>query len=180
MLRAWSTATCFCSTLLGWIFQVHLQCKKYLITTQAYENGGGTFLIPCIIMLFLIGMPLLFLEVALGQYSNSGPTKVFGRLAPAMKGIGFSMLFVSCIIGVYYPVILAWAIHYFFSGMASEFPFVSSDPDVFGSLKLGNGTTLWNTCCNDELTAQNFPKECKNATVKKKPNLPVFDWEILQ
>ena len=75
-------------------------------------------------MLFLIGLPLFFLEVTIGQYSNNGPTRVFKRLAPAMKGIGFAMLFISCIMAVYYNVLIAWAIHYLISGMASNLPWM--------------------------------------------------------
>ncbi len=32
----------------------------------AYENGGGTFLIPYLIVLFGIGKPLYYLEMSLG------------------------------------------------------------------------------------------------------------------
>ena len=37
-----------------------------------YENGGGAFVIPYIIMLFLVGIPLVFLETSLGQFSSKG------------------------------------------------------------------------------------------------------------
>ena len=111
----------------------------------AYRNGGCSFLIPYTIMLFLIGLPLFFLEVAIGQYSHNGPTKVFKRLAPAMKGIGFTMLFMSFITTVYYNVLIAWAIRYLISGMASNLPWFSSGYHVYG-LEIGN-ETIWNTCC---------------------------------
>ena len=37
----------------------------------AYANGGGAFLIPYIIVLMLIGRPLYFMELAMGQFSSS-------------------------------------------------------------------------------------------------------------
>ena len=111
----------------------------------AYTNGGGSFLIPYTVMLFLVGLPLFFLEVTIGQYSNKGPSKVFKRLAPAMKGIGFAMLFVSCIIAVYYNVLIAWAIRYLFAGMASNIPWFSKGYHVYG-VEVGN-KTIWDTCC---------------------------------
>ena len=53
---------------------------------QAYTNGGGTFLLPCFVMLVLVGIPLVFLELALGQYSACGPAQLFGRMAPVFGG----------------------------------------------------------------------------------------------
>merc|ERR1711902_376030 len=62
----------------------------------AYQNGGGSFLLPYAIMLFFAGLPLFFMELALGQYTGQGPTRVFGRLAPAFKGLGYAMIAATC------------------------------------------------------------------------------------
>lgn len=51
----------------------------------AYENGGGAFLIPYVIVLFLIGKPMYYLECVLGQFSTRNSVKVWA-LNPAMKG----------------------------------------------------------------------------------------------
>jgi hypothetical protein len=34
----------------------------------------------------------MIVEFSIGQYSGVGPTQVFGRMAPATKGIGFAMI----------------------------------------------------------------------------------------
>lgn len=52
---------------------------------MAYQNGGGAFLIPYIIVLIVIGKPMYYLETVLGQFSNSNCVNVWG-LSPAMKG----------------------------------------------------------------------------------------------
>ena len=41
----------------------------------AYKYGGGSFVIPYTVMLLLVGLPLFFLELALGQYSQAGPVQ---------------------------------------------------------------------------------------------------------
>lgn len=51
----------------------------------ALDNGGGAFLIPYLIVLFLIGKPIYYLEMVIGQFSSRGSVKVF-ELCPAMKG----------------------------------------------------------------------------------------------
>ncbi|CAD7011569.1 unnamed protein product [Ceratitis capitata] len=42
----------------------------------ALDNGGGAFLIPYLIVLFLIGKPIYYLEMAIGQFSSCGSVKV--------------------------------------------------------------------------------------------------------
>lgn len=48
----------------------------------AHENGGGAFLIPYLVALLSAGIPILFLDYALGhRYQGTAPT-VFRRLLP--------------------------------------------------------------------------------------------------
>jgi solute carrier family 6 amino acid transporter-like protein 5/7/9/14 len=51
----------------------------------AFSNGGGAFLIPYIVVLFLIGKPLYYLEMSIGQFVSGGPVKVWA-MSPIMKG----------------------------------------------------------------------------------------------
>ncbi len=41
-----------------------------------YSNGGGSFLVPYVIIVIVLGMPLLFQEMAIGQYAKVGSNKV--------------------------------------------------------------------------------------------------------
>ena len=63
-------------------------------TFQAYKNGGGSFVFPCFVMLMLVGLPLVFLELALGQFAACGPTKLFGRMSPIFGGFNILFCFV--------------------------------------------------------------------------------------
>ena len=42
----------------------------------AYTNGGGSFLIPYILMLFIVGLPAFWVELSIGQYARVGANKV--------------------------------------------------------------------------------------------------------
>lgn len=69
-----------------------------------YKNGGGAFLIPYLIMLFLCGMPLFFMELSLGQYIALGPVTSWAAICPLAKGEFGSYL-------SYFPVFV-WPVHF--------------------------------------------------------------------
>lgn len=51
----------------------------------ALANGGGAFLIPYLIVLFLVGRPIYYLEMCIGQFSSRGSVQVYD-FAPALRG----------------------------------------------------------------------------------------------
>ncbi|XP_059162593.1 sodium-dependent proline transporter-like [Physella acuta] len=91
-----------------------------------YRNGGGAFLFPFILMMFMIGLPLFFLESSLGQFTSCGATTCW-NYAPLFKGVGVAMVIVSAMTGIYYNMILGWALHYMFASFTSDLPFLTCD-----------------------------------------------------
>lgn len=83
-----------------------------------YRNGGGAFLIPYLICLFLCGLPIFFFEVALGQFCSQGPVKAFNGV-PIVKGLGYTMVVVSLLIGCYYNVIITYTLRYLYDSIAA-------------------------------------------------------------
>ncbi|RZC33029.1 sodium-dependent nutrient amino acid transporter 1, partial [Asbolus verrucosus] len=62
----------------------------------AYENGGGAFLIPYISVLILLGRPMYYLEMCLGQFSSRGNVKMRGiRTAHRYIFCGYILLFTN-------------------------------------------------------------------------------------
>ncbi|XP_015590929.1 sodium-dependent nutrient amino acid transporter 1 isoform X2 [Cephus cinctus] len=87
----------------------------------AYENGGGAFLIPYIIVLLLIGKPMYYLECSLGQFSSKSCVKVWA-LSPAMKGIGYGQLIAAFCVVTYYCVLMALTLFYLAMSFQRELP----------------------------------------------------------
>jgi len=92
----------------------------------AYDNGGGAFLIPYLIMLLICGIPLFFMELSFGQFCGLGPVTAW-RAVPIMKGVGFGMVLVSFLVCVYYNVIIAWSLYYLFASFQSQLPWTRCD-----------------------------------------------------
>ncbi|XP_036442721.1 sodium- and chloride-dependent glycine transporter 2 [Colossoma macropomum] len=84
----------------------------------AFQNGGGAFLIPYLIMLGLAGIPIFLLEVSLGQFASQGPVSVW-KAIPALQGCGIAMLIISVLIAIYYNIIMCWTLYYLFASFAS-------------------------------------------------------------
>ena len=76
-----------------------------------YKNGGGAFLIPYGLLALTSGVPLFFLEIALGQWTGQGCVTCWD-LCPLFKGIGYGIVILCTWLNVYYIVVLAWSLLY--------------------------------------------------------------------
>uniref|UniRef100_A0A8C1E145 Transporter n=2 Tax=Cyprinus carpio TaxID=7962 RepID=A0A8C1E145_CYPCA len=91
-----------------------------------YKNGGGAFLIPYVLFLFIAGMPLFYMELALGQYNREGAATVW-KICPIFKGVGYTVIIIALYVGFYYNVIIAWSLYYLFASLTSELPWLNCD-----------------------------------------------------
>ncbi|CAH0605739.1 unnamed protein product [Chrysodeixis includens] len=78
----------------------------------AYRNGGGAFLIPFFLMLLIIGLPIFFLELYVGQYTGIGPLQAFSAISPFFSGLGYCTLVVITLISINFMIIIAWTLFY--------------------------------------------------------------------
>ncbi|CRL02312.1 CLUMA_CG015093, isoform A [Clunio marinus] len=97
-----------------------------------FRNGGGAFLVPYILMVFLVGLPVFFAELFIGQYSGLGPIKAFQFLAPLFKGLGYCATLTTAFVAIYYMMIISWVIFYMWTAF-------------FPSLVWGSCENSWNS-----------------------------------
>jgi SNF family Na+-dependent transporter len=104
-----------------------------------YKFGGGTFFIPYLMALFLIGIPLLILEFGLGAAYQSGDIIAFGSIHKRLRGVGFASVFEAFMVVIYYNAIIAWALRYV--GYCSQYPlpWMPGPKPIEG----GDNATLW-------------------------------------
>ncbi|XP_063824362.1 sodium- and chloride-dependent glycine transporter 1-like [Ostrinia nubilalis] len=94
-----------------------------------YRSGGGAFILVFLLMIFLIGLPIFYLELYIGQYSGLGPLKAFQSIAPFFSGLGYCTLVVITIISIYYMIIIAWTLYYTIVSIAGSLDWGSCEND---------------------------------------------------
>lgn len=63
-------------------------------------------------MLAIEGIPIFYLELAIGQRLRKGAIGVWGDISPYLAGIGISSAVVSFNVALYYNTIIAWCLFY--------------------------------------------------------------------
>ncbi|XP_031845957.2 sodium-dependent dopamine transporter isoform X2 [Nomia melanderi] len=122
--ETWSGKVDFLLSVIG--FAVDL-ANVWRFPYLCYKNGGGAFLVPYCIMLVVGGIPLFYMELALGQFNRKGAITCWGRIVPLLKGIGYAVALIAFYVDFYYNVIIAWALRYFFASFSSLLPWTTCD-----------------------------------------------------
>ncbi|MFO7780295.1 MAG: sodium-dependent transporter [Spirochaetia bacterium] len=81
---------------------------------QAFDNGGGAFLIPYFIALITAGIPIIIMEFSMGHKMKGGAPLTFAKMNRKFEWLGWWQALISFVIASYYVVIIGWAINYFF------------------------------------------------------------------
>ncbi|XP_036996825.2 orphan sodium- and chloride-dependent neurotransmitter transporter NTT5 isoform X2 [Artibeus jamaicensis] len=76
------------------------------------HNGGWSFFIIYLFLLLLVGIPLLFLEMAVGQRMHQGSMGVWKIIGPWVGGVGYTSFMVCLIASLYCNVFNAWILTY--------------------------------------------------------------------
>lgn len=85
-------------------------------------HGGGGFLIPYLLMLVLEGVPLFYLELAIGQKMRLGSIGAWTAISPYLGGVGLASVVTSLYLCLYYNIINGWSFWYLFHSFQSVLP----------------------------------------------------------
>ncbi|XP_034946200.1 sodium- and chloride-dependent GABA transporter ine-like [Chelonus insularis] len=129
-----------------------------------YNSGGGVFLIPYFIILVVCGFPLLYMELAIGQFTRRGPIGALGQICPLFKGAGLSSVVISFLLSTYHNVIIAYAIYYLFTAFKTEPPWSNCNHSW-------NTPACWHPENNDNRSRPN---------TSRTPSEEFFDKKVLQ
>ncbi|XP_036976590.1 sodium- and chloride-dependent GABA transporter ine [Acanthopagrus latus] len=124
-----------------------------------FRSGGGAFLVPYLFMLFVLGIPLLYMELTVGQYTRRGPVHALAIVCPLLKGVGMASVAISFIMCTYYNIVITWALYYLFSSFQAPLP--------------------WQNCNNTWNTA-NCTSHATNSSYSSTASQEFFKYKMLQ
>jgi NSS family neurotransmitter:Na+ symporter len=110
-----------------------------------YSNGGGSFFIPYIIAILIMGIPFLILEYGVGFTFRQSFSSIMKKIDPKFEIIAWILVLLVFVVTIYYMVILSWDLIYLASsftfswGVDTAHYFVST---VGGSSNLSNANFL--------------------------------------
>jgi SNF family Na+-dependent transporter len=94
---------------------------------QAVRNGGGAFIIPYLVSFVLMGLPLLWIEWAIGrhggQYGHHSAPGMMDKLGKYrwLKYAGVFGIFTNLTIAAYYTYLESWTLGYVYHSIAGTF-----------------------------------------------------------
>jgi neurotransmitter:Na+ symporter, NSS family len=94
---------------------------------QAVQNGGGAFILPYLVSFLLMGIPLLWIEWAIGRHggkygyhSTPGMMQSLGR-SGWWKYVGVFGIFTNLTVAAYYCYIESWTLAYVWHSLTGAF-----------------------------------------------------------
>ncbi|CAH1284311.1 unnamed protein product [Diabrotica balteata] len=99
-----STTLCTMSMALG-------LGNLYRLPQTTMIRGGLPFLIAHLILTIFIGLPLLFLELGIGQLAQEGFIKSW-RVVPFFRGIGYVKFLAGYMLSIYYPLYMGISLYF--------------------------------------------------------------------
>ena len=99
--------------------------------SQVFNNNGAQWFIPYLIALFFLGIPVLLLELSLGQAYRGGCLIAFDHMNKRLKGVGLSVVFNGYMVVIYYIPLIAWIMKFFRYSFQSPLPWTGDTQGEF-------------------------------------------------
>ncbi len=125
----------------------------WLFPTRVSLYGGGTFIIPYLFFVLIIGYTGVFSEMTLGRANKSGPIGAFGNAMESVgkdkkvgNVLGYIPTIASLLLAIGYTVVVGWILKYTFGSFTGATLAPGSIDEfgaAFGGMASSFGNTLW-------------------------------------
>ena len=78
----------------------------------SFKHGGSTFIFTYLCSMFIVGIPMLLLELTLGQKMQKGSAGALRGIVPRLAGVGYVASFSGFVTALIYNILLGISIIY--------------------------------------------------------------------
>jgi NSS family neurotransmitter:Na+ symporter len=84
------------------------------------RNGGGAYLVPFLVAVFVFAVPLMILEINSGRRTRADIVATFRSVRPGFRVLGWGVVAIVVLILSYYLVITGWILAFLVSALAGS------------------------------------------------------------
>lgn len=107
----------------------------------AAKHGGGTFLLVYLVAMFVMGLPLLMMEVSIARKLHKGAGECLRGISKKMEFVGWSATANAFVIVTYYSVVFAWVLMMIFGAL--KFVGMTGDSEAASNVFATLTQTTW-------------------------------------
>ena len=93
-----------------------------------YSNGGGSFMIPYLVSLFLLGISFVLVEYAVGYKFKTSLSEILYAINEKLESVAWFILLIVFLITTYYVCVVGWDLIYLVLSFTKAW---GSNPDLF-------------------------------------------------
>ena len=93
-----------------------------------YSNGGGSFMIPYIVSLFLLGISFVLVEYAVGFKFKRSLARILFAVSKKLEPVAWFILLIVFLIATYYACVVGWDLIYIVLSFTKAW---GANPDLF-------------------------------------------------
>ena len=86
---------------------------------MAGENGGAAFLLVYLLCVFVVGIPVMLGEFAVGRATKQNAVGGFRSLSRPWRWLGYNGVLCAMLISGYYYIVAGWSLEYMFNSFGS-------------------------------------------------------------
>lgn len=144
-----------------------------------YNNYGLQWFIPYLLAVFLIAIPTLILEIAIGQAYRGGTVISMNNINRRLKGIGMGPVFISFIVTMYFTVNLAWIMSYFRHSFTSPLPWEGKIDEFYHKDVVANPDPIEGSLSHDGKSVEAYTQYPAVGVIGETVGWSVFIWFLI-